>query len=179
MISKAKMRQSAFQTLSRISCKRRQKASKDACSHLISHFTHIKKAILSFASKEQEIDLWPLNAFLCKAEKLLLPKVGKQGLEIYKVTSLSHLKTSSFGIKEPDPHLCERVYPERVSIALVPGLSFDRNLHRLGYGLGYFDRLLPLFTPSIPKWGIGFSEQKTDLIPIEPHDVSLDAIFLF
>ena len=64
-----------------------------------------------------------------------------------------------------------------ISIALVPGIGFDLQGHRLGYGKGFYDKLLKdtLFL----KWGLGFHEQLVEKLPIETHDVKLDAVYLF
>lgn len=64
-----------------------------------------------------------------------------------------------------------------ISIALVPGVGFDLQGHRLGYGKGFYDKLLQntLFL----KWGVGFHEQLVEKLPIEAHDVKLDAVYLF
>lgn len=75
------------------------------------------------------------------------------------------------------------VFPEdkfalkEISIALVPGVGFDLESHRLGYGKGFYDKLLKdtLFL----KWGVGFHEQLVEKLPIEAHDVKLDAVYLF
>lgn len=179
MIVKGAIRAHSLKTLSLLPLERRKQASLNACSTLISHLEAIQGPILSFASKPLEINLWPLNEHLCKEGRLLLPKVEKGSLSIYKIEDLSQLQLSSFDFKEPNSTVCEKIPLEKVSAILVPGLGFDDNLHRVGYGKGYFDRFLSSFRFSCLKWGIGFTEQKVNPIPFEKHDIPLDAVFLF
>lgn len=136
--------------------------------------------ILSFASKEEEIDLWPLNAQLAKEKRLLLPKVmPRKRLSPFKVCNLSlDLEETRWRVKEPVITRCEEIPIEKVSCVLVPGLGFDQKKHRIGYGIGYYDRFLQKM--GVPLYGIGFKEQfLRDLIPIESHDVPLTDVFLF
>lgn len=58
---------------------------------------------------------------------------------------------------------------------IVPMLGFDRNLHRIGYGGGYYDRFLSTQTQA-KKIGVCFELGKVTHIPIESHDVPLDLI---
>lgn len=67
--------------------------------------------------------------------------------------------------------------PLEASIVLVPGLAFDSRCHRLGYGKGWYDRLLAQL--EIPAFGIGFSEQKMEILPTQPHDIPLSGLYLF
>jgi 5-formyltetrahydrofolate cyclo-ligase len=64
-----------------------------------------------------------------------------------------------------------RVIP---SILLVPGVAFSRRGQRLGRGRGFYDRYLESFKGL--KIGICFEEQLVDSLPVEPHDISVDAV---
>ncbi len=135
--------------------------------------------ILSFAPLKGEIDLWQLNQLLAQEKRLALPKRKEQALEAFLVHDLSQLEHGSFGILEPVPMLCEEIPLEKIECVLVPGLLFDRLGHRLGYGKGFYDRLLEKLPLHTRKWGIGFEEQlyQQDL-PKEPHDQVLDNLIL-
>ncbi len=94
-----------------------------------------------------------------------------------------HLATAAwsehrFGIREPDvTHASWRLVDiarDAVRGALIPGLGFDRWLHRLGRGAGFYDRFLK--DSKFLKVGVGFSVQLTDELPHESHDVELDAL---
>jgi 5-formyltetrahydrofolate cyclo-ligase len=72
---------------------------------------------------------------------------------------------------------------ENIDCVLVPALGFDRSNNRIGYGKGYYDRLISQARSASLKTqfiGIGFCEQMSETpLPIEPHDERLDHIFLF
>jgi 5-formyltetrahydrofolate cyclo-ligase len=72
---------------------------------------------------------------------------------------------------EADLHL-----PETIDLIIVPGLAFSKDRHRLGRGGGFFDRLLAGPAKDAFKLGICFSFQLLDQIPIEGHDVVMDAV---
>ncbi len=159
--------------------KRKSEASLAACHFLIDQLELSHLPVVSFASKPFELNLWPLNAWLKKQGRLLLPKVERKGLSIYKVRSYQDLKLSSFGIQEPDSSSCEKISPEETSlIVLVPALCFDENFHRIGYGKGHYDQFL-LTLSEAEIWGIGFKEQQLSAIPVESHDFAMDEVFLF
>lgn len=83
-----------------------------------------------------------------------------------------------WGMREPLPEICERVLPSTIDLVLVPGIGFDADHHRLGHGKGFYDRFFASF-PSLKKWGIGFAEQKLAALPVEKHDLPLDALHFF
>jgi 5-formyltetrahydrofolate cyclo-ligase len=79
------------------------------------------------------------------------------------------------GIPEPLPR-CNRVDPSTVDWVLVPGVAFDVEGNRLGYGGGFYDRLLPLLQPATAKVAGAFELQVVDHIPTAVHDLPIDAI---
>lgn len=68
------------------------------------------------------------------------------------------------------------VDPATLTVVVVPGLAFTRGGHRLGQGGGHYDRFLPRLTVGALRIGVGFREQIVDDLPIEVHDVLLDAV---
>lgn len=136
------------------------------------------KNILSFSSFGSEISLTFLNSVLAKQNRLFLPKVEEKTLGVYAAfgSDLSKLLLpSSLGMKEPNPALCEKGDLFKVDLILVPGLGFDRKNHRLGYGKGYYDKLLEKSPPAI---GVGFKEQLTDSLALDPWDIPLSKTLL-
>ena len=65
--------------------------------------------------------------------------------------------------------------PKQLDVVIVPLLAFDRQGNRIGMGGGYYDRFLKKY-PAALKIGLAFELQKIENIPVEPHDVPLDAI---
>ena len=66
-------------------------------------------------------------------------------------------------------------YKGDYDIILVPGLAFDHQLNRLGYGAGYYDTFLNMHPASI-KIGVCYPFQVIENVPTEDHDVALDVI---
>ncbi len=58
----------------------------------------------------------------------------------------------------------------------MPGVAFDREGRRLGYGGGYYDRLLPLLSPRAARVAGAFDVQIVDRVPVGPNDVTIDAV---
>lgn len=137
-----------------------------------------KGNILSFASQGSEINLWPLNQLLLQQKRLFLPRAEGNSLKIYKIKDLRELTLSSLNVFEPNPDRCEEVSVDQVGLILVPGLAFDVLRFRLGYGKGYYDRLLN--AQKVQSIGIGFIEQKIDQeLPRDSWDVPLTSLLLF
>jgi 5-formyltetrahydrofolate cyclo-ligase len=79
------------------------------------------------------------------------------------------------GIPEPLPD-CPLVASSSIDWVLVPGVAFDRDGRRLGYGGGYYDRLLPLLRPGLPRVAGAFDLQIVDRVPTGPHDETVATI---
>lgn len=112
---------------------------------------------------------------LAAGKTLLLPRCPARGrMEAVQVRSLSALAPDAYGIPSP-PADAEPFPPERISLALVPGVAFDREGNRIGQGGGCYDRFLPQC--SAKKAGIAFSVQVSqERLPTQPHDVKMDAL---
>jgi len=134
---------------------------------------------LSYAGFGSEIDTRPLNiALLERGLALALPRVERAagGLVLYRVRDLAtDLVPGVWGIPEPDPQRCEVVSPAGIDWMLLPGLAFDRHGGRLGYGGGYYDRLLPTLPP-LQRIAAAFQCQIVDAVPRGPHDVAMDLV---
>ena len=94
-------------------------------------------------------------------------------MNFYKWSFSDLLKVNKYGIPEPENN--NIVYPD---ILLIPLVAFDKNLNRLGYGGGYYDRLIKILSQKkkIIKIGLAFSFQKIDKVPINAYDQKLDYI---
>jgi 5-formyltetrahydrofolate cyclo-ligase len=61
-------------------------------------------------------------------------------------------------------------------LVVVPGVGFDRSKNRLGYGGGFYDRLLPKLSKNIQKIALCFQVQIIDCIPSAAHDIRVDKV---
>ena len=102
------------------------------------------KTLLAFVSKDIEINTEKIiEQALADGKTLALPKCKEENLmDFYIVNSLSQLKEGYYGLLEPDPEKCTILKDTANTICLVPGLAFDREGYRIGFGKGYYDRFL-------------------------------------
>lgn len=77
---------------------------------------------------------------------------------------------------DPDPAASWPIDPETVDVVVVPGLAFTSAGDRLGQGGGWYDRFLAATGPACVRVGVCFDEQIVESIPIEAHDVPVDAV---
>jgi 5-formyltetrahydrofolate cyclo-ligase len=138
---------------------------------------HKAKGIGAFASTPNEINTYPiLEGSLELGKNLYLPKVvpDKNHFDFYLVHNFKNLAPGPFGILEPSGH--KPADWEEIDLVLVPGLAFDLTGHRLGFGKGYYDRVLPLLKKSTLTVGLGYSFQIVEKIPAESHDIPIKAV---
>jgi 5-formyltetrahydrofolate cyclo-ligase len=125
--------------------------------------------ILLFYSFGSEVDTSGVAQHVHRAGKrLLLPYLEAGGMEAAEVLPGDALTPSTYGPKEPSRRVA--VEAEDVDLVITPGLAFDREGHRLGYGGGYYDRYLARLRPDATRVGIGFSMQVLDEVPAGPSD---------
>ncbi|WP_051553564.1 5-formyltetrahydrofolate cyclo-ligase [Desulfobulbus elongatus] len=93
------------------------------------------------------------------------------------IDPLCDLAPGYMGIPEPLPLLTQtrRVEPAAIEVAVIPGTVFDRSGHRLGYGLGFYDRFL-VRAPTAIRIGLSFACQMVERLPAQPHDIPMDMI---
>ena len=136
-------------------------------------------AVLAYAAFGTELQTDELlRRVLDDGKTLVLPRVERGGLGLYEVRDLAgDLVPGTWGIREPEPDRCPPADAGGVGFALIPGVAFDRGARRLGYGGGYYDRLLagglPEWTPLVSG---AFEVQILDEIPLDPHDAPVDVV---
>ena len=133
--------------------------------------------ILKYHSLPDEVDTHSaLDQLLAMGKKVLLPKVvSDTEMTIHEYTGADSLQPSEpYGILEPTtPELS--IINCQLSIAIVPGMAFDKQGHRLGRGKGYYDRFLSRI-PNIYIIGVCFPFQMLESIPSESTDVVMDEV---
>ncbi len=128
-------------------------------------------------------DLWVAEA-LAQGKRVALPKVNHHTnhLDLYWVEDLENqLETGLWEIREPIVERCERVLAlNEVEFALLPGVAFTRAGARLGYGGGFYDKLLAQLdqahagTSRPLLVAAAFALQLVDRIPQETTDVKVE-----
>lgn len=104
---------------------------------------------------------------------ICVPKVFGNELRLFRIRNMAEdLAPGTFGVLEPLPH-CEEIPLDMPTFHVIPGVVFDLNGNRIGYGKGYYDRFLKKLPPSAVTVGLAFDCQVLDSIPTEPTDVPL------
>ena len=128
--------------------------------------------VLLYHSLPDEVYTHKLIREACKTKTILLPSVCGEELELHVYCETDSVHKGHFDIIESDGELFNDYH--KIELAVIPGVAFDEEGHRLGRGKGYYDRLLPLL--SCPLIGICFPFQILDFIPSEPHDQKVDMV---
>jgi 5-formyltetrahydrofolate cyclo-ligase len=136
------------------------------------------KNILIYYPFRSEIDTTIIITRAIKdGKRVILPRVSGKALELFYVRDIKKdLKPGTYGIMEPDRSSCVPAKYTEPDLAVVPGVGFDRHKNRLGYGGGFYDRLLPKLSTNIQKIALCFQAQIVDLLPSFAHDIGVDKV---
>lgn len=123
-----------------------------------------------------EIDITPTIQFALDRQILVIaPKtLPKRKLENRVLHSLEEVEKGVWGTSHPTGE----AYEGKLDLIIIPGLAYDDQNYRLGYGGGYYDNFL-VHHPEAFKLGIFYSKQKVASVPREPHDICLNEIISF
>jgi 5-formyltetrahydrofolate cyclo-ligase len=132
--------------------------------------------VLVYHPTDTELDpAGAVDALRAAGAQILLPRiVGPGALTLHEIGALEGLEHGPLGIRQPSVRAPE-VPARDVDLAVVPGVAFDPRGSRIGYGGGYYDRLLTS-TEGALLVGVAFDEQLVGSIPHEDHDVYMDMI---
>ena len=160
-----------------VSPEMRVRAARDVCAQLAA--LDLGDAVAVYLAGPDEIDLSAfVEAALGRGVRLLAPRWTGETYALAELKGLSRdcLRVGPHGILEPREAGPGGVCP---TAWLVPGLAFTRDGRRLGYGGGWYDRLLASADARTPKIGIAYPFQVVDDLPSEPHDVRLTGLVVF
>lgn len=134
------------------------------------------KLLLAFSSKSIEVSTeLIISTALSQGKALALPRCRDNNrMDFYLVSGISQLARGSYGLLEPDIKQCRLVTDFEDSVCLVPGLSFDREGYRLGFGKGYYDRFLIDF--SGVTVGLCYGKCIWDKLPRGYYDRPVDRV---
>lgn len=171
-MKKAELRRALLKTRQSISLAEWKAKSTSICTHLFSSpLLTTAKTILAYFSFRQEPDL--TNLFTNTHYHWGFPRCVGQSLTWHIWTPNDSVITGAYGINEPAPN-APTVAPEEVDLILVPSVACDYQGYRLGYGGGYYDRLLSYQAFSAkPTIGIVFDFAYLQELPIESWDQPL------
>lgn len=135
------------------------------------------KTIALTMSRGKEIPTMPLIEKAWEEGKTVciptcFPKIKE--MVFYEYTPETKMKSSYFGLLEPDPLESTAVHKEAIDLIIVPGVCFDQRGYRIGFGGGYYDRYLADYHGV--TIALCLSLQQTRHIPAETHDIPVSMI---
>ena len=128
------------------------------------------KTVLLFHSLKDEVSTHDFLREVIETKRVFLPVVSGEDMFMAEYEVDTPLKRRSLGVEEPQAPL----YFGDVDVAVVPGVAFSAEGHRLGRGRGYYDRFLSQH--ACYRIGFCFSFQRLAEIPYEEHDVVMNEV---
>lgn len=137
------------------------------------------KTIMFYVSKDNEVETRSMiEDTIKKSKKICVPKTDRLNHKLHPVMIKdmdSDLELSHFGLHEPRLDRGKLVSITKIDLIITPGIAFDRDGYRLGWGKGYYDRFLEN-TGNIPKIGLAFDFQIIPQLPRDSHDIPVDIV---
>lgn len=172
--TKADLRRSLLKTRQSISKEQWRKKSDRICNHLQNSAQFQQaKTILAYLSFRKEPDLSPL---ISNHHQWGFPRCVDDSLSWHLWKPNDILQKGAYGILEPSPD-APILKPAEIDLILIPAIACDKRGYRLGYGGGFYDRMLSLPQwQSIPTIGIIFAFAYLPQLPVESWDKPLNGI---
>ncbi len=144
--------------------------------------------LMVYVPFRSELDTKPLIEWSWRSNlTIIVPRCIRavRSMELYIIKGWDELVPGAYGILEPDPNKAKRCDASFIpDVVIVPGLAFDLQGGRLGYGGGYYDRfnerlhqLAAYEDKQVPLWiGAGYESQLTPDVPMDQHDARVGAV---
>ncbi|MBR4864958.1 MAG: 5-formyltetrahydrofolate cyclo-ligase [Oscillospiraceae bacterium] len=132
------------------------------------------KTIYGYLPYNQEVRTVPmLERALQEGKRVAVPKVYGEEMKFIYITDLSAVEKGYAGI--PEPVADEPVADDPTALVLMPGLAFDPEGHRIGYGGGFYDRFLAE-EPNHPTVALCYDFQVLPKLETEEFDIPVDCV---
>lgn len=129
--------------------------------------------ILIYVSLKDEVDTLELIEYSLRiGKKVAVPKCEGDNIVFYNINTLDDLKEGSFKILEPITNEVIANFDD--SISIIPGIAFDKENNRIGYGRGFYDRFLEEYNGI--KIGLTYRECICDKIDTDINDIKMDIV---
>lgn len=181
---KQAVRAAALRSRDAMAADARARASAAIVERIAAHPAWSRASTIAlFAAIGTEVDVTPLESgALANGKRVVWPRVvgsaiadTRADLLFFEAARADLVPTGRFRIPEPPADPASRVAPEAIDLFVVPGVAFDGARRRLGYGKGYYDRVL-LQAPQAVKIAAAFDCQIVEQVPSAAGDVPVDAI---
>ncbi|MCL5987078.1 MAG: 5-formyltetrahydrofolate cyclo-ligase [Actinobacteria bacterium] len=136
------------------------------------------KTIMAYLSFDNEVRTDEIISELIKNGKTVcVPKLFGKKMVPYRIFSMNEdFIIDRYGIREPQNDISREVYLKDLDVVIVPGVVFDLEGGRYGYGGGYYDRFLIALKPTAKKIAIAFNLQVRKKIPLSQSDIRVDSL---
>lgn len=132
------------------------------------------RTIYGYLPYNQEVRTVPmLEQALRDGKQVAVPKCYGEEMRFIYLTDLSQVAPGYAGI--PEPIADEPVAQDKTALVLMPGLAFDREGHRIGYGGGFYDKFLAE-EPDHPTLALCYEFQMLPHLDTEEHDIPVDCV---
>jgi len=130
--------------------------------------------VMFYASFRSEVETHSMiRRALAEGKRVVLPKVKGKELALYEIKSFDKdVFPGAWGIPEPEDGV--RVELKDIGLIVVPGAAFDEQGNRIGYGAGFYDKLLPLYKGR--SVALAFELQIAPEVPADAHDIPMQMI---
>ncbi len=115
-----------------------------------------------------------LKEAIKQGKKVFVPVIKGEEIVPALLEDFDKLVAGPLGIRQPENPSLQPL--AKLDLIIVPGIAFDRDLYRLGFGGGYFDRFLARYQNKARFLGLAFKEQIAEKIPREPWDIPLNGV---
>ena len=132
------------------------------------------KAIYGYLPYNQEVCTVPmLEQALQDGKRVAVPKIYGDTMRFIWLDDLNKVEKSSKGI--PEPIADEPTADDETALVLMPGMAFDAEGHRIGYGGGFYDKFLAA-EPDHPTVALCYAFQMVEDLPTEDYDIPVDCV---
>lgn len=177
--NKSSLRKEIIALRDRISPDEKKRKDSSIFERIVAHGSYTAaRTVLLYASFRSEVETDCLiRHSLDAGKRTVLPLVDRTGprLRLYAIENMEDLLPGCMGIREPKMNHAEVVL-DAIDFVLVPGVAFDLKCGRIGYGGGYYDRLLQYRKAGLFLLSAAYEEQIVETVPVEAHDVKMDEI---
>jgi 5-formyltetrahydrofolate cyclo-ligase len=173
---KSSIRHDLISKRSTLSPEEVNKTSKEITKNLLRlrRFRNARRVVLYFPIKNEVNTEGIFRSAREFSKEIYFPCIEGSLLEFRRVSDLDELEPGNFGIPEPSRDSA-KVEIMDIDLVIIPGVAFDRFGRRLGYGGGYYDRVL-FKIDNKRRIGLAYNFQVLDSIPVEASDEEVGLI---
>jgi 5-formyltetrahydrofolate cyclo-ligase len=131
--------------------------------------------VCTYISLPDEVDTRKIISWMIGNDiQVIVPRIlSGTDISLSRISGFQDLVLGKYNIYEPD-QTCAQVNPGQIDLFVIPGIAYDRQGNRLGWGMGYYDRLLSNI--AVPIVGLAYDCQVISKLPHDKHDIMVSTI---